>query len=41
VESLTETIQQYIKPRPELKSWGEDIDDIDFVVHQVRRQQTP
>jgi len=41
VESLTETVRHYIKSRPELKSWGEDVDDIDFVVHKVRRQQTP
>jgi len=41
VESLIETVRHYIKSRPELKSWGEDVDDINFAVHKVRRQQTP
>jgi len=41
VESLTETVCGYIKSRPEFKSWGEDVDDIGFAVHQVRRKQIP
>ncbi|KAF9648215.1 hypothetical protein BDM02DRAFT_2331371 [Thelephora ganbajun] len=38
---LAETVRRYIKSCPELKSWGEDVDEIDFVVRQVRRQQIP
>jgi len=41
VESLAEAVRRYIKSRPELKSWGKDVDGIGFVVHQVRRQQIP
>ena len=41
VESLAETIRDYLKSRSDLKSWGEDVDDVDFAVHRVRRYQTP
>jgi len=41
VEHLAETVRDYIRSRPDIKSWGDNIDDIDFVVHEVRRGQTP
>ena len=35
VESLAEAVRDYIKSHPELKSWGNDVYDIDFVVHPL------
>ena len=39
--SLTDIVRHHIKLDPEFEFWGEDIDDIDFVVHRVRRQYPP
>jgi hypothetical protein len=41
VESLKETARDYIKSCPEFKSWGGDVDDIDFAALRVSRQHTP
>ena len=40
VESLEATIRKYVKSKSEFESWGKDVDDIRFVVHQVRRKTT-
>jgi len=40
VGSLGEPVREYIKSCQEFKSWGGDVDNIDFVVYQVRQQQT-
>ena len=41
-ELLAENVRYYIKSRQEFRSWGNDVDDIEFAVylHLVRGQQT-
>ena len=41
LESLEESVQGFVRSRPEFKFLGEDIDDVSFVVYQVRRQWIP
>ena len=36
VELLEEAVRGHIKSRQEFNSWGEDVDEIDFVVYKVR-----
>lgn len=41
VESLTEIVRGLLKSHSEFGSWGEDVEDIEFVVHRVSLQHTP
>jgi len=36
MELLEEAVRGHIKSRQEFNSWGENVDNIDFVVYEVR-----